>query len=259
MSAAEQPIAGIGHNGAPPDDEPTPPTPFDLAQKAVEDAYAETLLWLDGHAIDSQAMADGVGNLLAVIRKAHDLADETRKAENKPFDDGKAEVQRRYAPLIADTKAMKGKTILAMEACKRALQPWLDAEDKRIEEGRRRAREEADRIAREAQDAIRAADHTNLEEREAAETLLRQAKKAEKVASIADRQTAKAGGAMGRAASLRTVHVAVVTDLRAFAGWVWKARQPEIAEFLRGLANRLVHEGKRDLPGVEVREERKAV
>ena len=46
--------------------------------------------------------------------------------ENEPFD-LKAEVQARYAPLIGNTKAVKGKTVLAADACKAALAPWLMA------------------------------------------------------------------------------------------------------------------------------------
>src|SRR5690349_4076026 len=90
-----------------------PPSPFEIAQKAVEDIYGEASMWLDGATVDSQELADGIGNLASELRKARKLADETRKIENKPFDDGKAEVQARYKPLL-------DKADLAIEACKKA-------------------------------------------------------------------------------------------------------------------------------------------
>ena len=56
------------------------------AEKAVNDAYGETLLWLDGASIESQEIADGVGNLLALLRAAEAKAEAARVAEKKPFD-----------------------------------------------------------------------------------------------------------------------------------------------------------------------------
>jgi hypothetical protein len=48
----------------------------------------------------------------------------------KPFDEGKAEVQGRYNPLIQDKR---GKTDLAIAACNDTLKPWL----KKIEDEQR--------------------------------------------------------------------------------------------------------------------------
>ena len=75
LSAAvvtHNPRAVIGDNAP-------PPSPFEIAEKAVNDIYDEVVLWLDGKPIDSQELADGVGNLLAEIRKAEKLADDTRR------------------------------------------------------------------------------------------------------------------------------------------------------------------------------------
>lgn len=245
-------IAPIGHNNP-------PMSPFEIAEKRVTDIYDETVLWLDGKTIDSKELADGIGNLLASIRAAEALADEARKAENKPFDDGKAEVQARYAPLIADTKAMKGKTVLAAAACKKALQPWLDAEDRRIKEAARLAREEADRKQREAEEAIRRTNAENLAGRAAAEALVTAAKKATTVANKAERQTATAGGAMGRATGLRTVYVPVLADPAAALAHYAAHAEQETHAFLQGLAERDVRAGRRDIPGFMISEERRAV
>src|ERR1700675_1300534 len=194
----------IGHNRP-------PPTPYELPVKAVEDIYGETVLCLDGHTIDSQEMADGVGNLLAEIRRAEKIAEAARVAEKTVRDQQVNEIQARYAPLIGNTKSVKGKTVLAAEACKAALQPWLLAEDKRIKEAARLAREEADRQAREAAEALQKTEASDLNSRAEAEYLYGQAKKADLAANAAARQTATAGGSFRRAAGLRTVYVPILT------------------------------------------------
>lgn len=252
LALAENPRAVIGGNAP-------RPSPWDLAEKAVNDIYSETLLWLDGHVIDSQPMADGVANLLAEIRKAEKLADDTRIAEKTPFDEAAKEVQARYAPLIADTKTTKGKTVLAIEACKKALQPWLDAEDRRIREEARLAREEADRQRDEAQAALRASDAANLAERAAAEELLTASKRADTAANLAERQTAKAGGAFGRSAALRTVYTTTIADEIAAARQAWTEARPEMLEFLIGWAERQVRLGRREIPGFTITETKVAV
>lgn len=243
----------IGHNNPPPDD----PTPFEIAAKAVNDIYGETVLWLDGHEIDSQEMADGVGNLLAAIRKAEKLADDTRKAEKEPLDEAIKEIQGRYAPLIADTKTTKGKTVIAAEACKAALQPWLDAEDRRIKEEARLAREEADRQQESAQAAMRASDAANLAEREAAEALLRDARKADIAANVAARLTATAGGSMGRASGLRATWVATIADPVIAARTCWAEAREEMTDFVLEWATRQVRAGRRTIPGFVIYEEKR--
>ena len=244
---------GIGHNSPPPDE----PTPFEVARKAVEDIYSETILWLDGHKIDSQELADGVANLLATIRAAERLADATRKTEREPFDEAIKEVQARYAPLIGDTKATRGKTVLAAEACKAALQPWLVTEDARLRAEAQAKREEADRQLREAEEALRASDAQNLAEREAADAKWSAARRAQTAANVANRQTATAGGSFGRAAGLRTVWVAEIDDPVTAARTVWTEARAEMLTFLQGWADRQVRAGRRKIPGFRITEDRR--
>ena len=231
-----------------------PLSPFEIAEKVVNDIYAEVTLWLDGHAIDSREMADGVGNLLAAIRAAEKVAEEARVAEKAPHDEAIKEIQARYNALIGDTKSVKGKTVLAAGACKSALQPWLDAESQRIAEEARIAREEADRQRRKAEEALRASEATNLAERAAAEELLAQAKKADATANKVERQTATAGGVGGRAIGLRTVHAVEIIDPVAAARHVWQQGREEMLAFLSGWAERQVRLGVRAIPGFEITE-----
>lgn len=252
--AADNPRGVIGNNGAPAE-----PTPFERCRDKINGLYDEAKLYLDGEPVNSQGMADDITNLRNMIRAAAAEAEEARKVEVKPFDDGKAEVQARYNPLIADTKAVTGITVQAVAACNKALEPWLT----KLDEEKKDAAAEAQRVADEkraaAEAAIRSRDATNLEQSAAAEALLKDAKKAGATAKKAAKDSAKAGSGIGRAASLRTSYRAVVTDERDFARHVWANHRAEMAEFLNLLAARLVAAGSRDLPGVTVHTETKVV
>jgi hypothetical protein len=243
---SEAPRPGIGHNGAPE------PTPYEKAREEIVDLFSEASLWLDGAKVTSQAHADDLSNLLNMIRAAEKRAEEARKAEKKPHDDAAKAVQEKYKPLL--TKAE-----LAADACKKALSPWLAQKEAEQRAAAELARAEAEAKARAAQEAIRAAEATNLAEREAAEALVKDAKKAGRIASKADKATAQAGGTIGRAIGLKTVYVATMTDAREAARHYWQSDPEEFHTLLQTLAMRDVRSGKREIPGFEIREEKRAV
>jgi hypothetical protein len=236
-----------------------PESGFDAIRVHIEDLYSEAKNWLDGEPITNQAQADEVAKLLNMIREAEKTADEQRKAEAKPFDDGKAAVQAKYAPLIADTKAVRGKTVLAAEACKAALAPWL----KKLEDEKRAAaeaaRREAEEKARAAAEAARAAQASaDLDAMEAAEALVADARQAEKAATRAENDKAHASG-YGRAVGLRSFFTPVLTDPSAALMHYVKTQPDAVKAFLTGLAEQDVRTGKRQIPGFVVEEERRAV
>jgi hypothetical protein len=246
---------GIGGNLPP---EAIEPTPFDLSRDEIEGLFDEAKHWLDGEGVQTQADADGVGQLLDAIRQASKKADDRRKEENRPFDEGKAAVQAKYAPLIADTKSERGKAVLAAEACKKALSPFLErqeAEKRRIaEEARRKADEE--RAAAEA--AVRAARVSDLDAQEAAERKLREAQASEAAAKRAENDRASAKGG-ARAVSLRSTWNVELADLREAAAHYWKIRPDEFRAFLVGIARQDVAAGKRSIPGFTITEQKVAV
>jgi hypothetical protein len=247
--------AAIGHNGGPA----LEPTPYERAKKRIEDLFAECKLWLDGKPVEKQAQADDLANLLAMLREAETEADDARLAEKAPHDEKITEIQARYAPLIANTKTAKGKTVLAIAGIKKALEPWLTKVAAEKAAAAEKARQEAEEKRRAAEEAIRASDAANLAQREAAEALVADAKKAEKQANRAEKATANAGGGIGRAVGLRTLYRAEITDPIAFGRHCWAAHRDDYLEFLAGLAKSLVAAGKRDLPGVTIHEEKVAV
>lgn len=246
--SAHNPRAVIGGNAPPVD----PPTPYEIAAKAVNDVYDEAAMWCDGAVVDNQDLADGVANLLGELRKAKKLSDANRKVEKDPFDAGAKEVQTRYKPLL-------DKADLAMDACEKALTPWLAKVKAENERKAAEARASADAARIEAEAKLRASDATNLAERAAAEALVKDAKRADTIANRAERQTATAGGMMGRAVGLRTVWTATIAEPVAFGRHAWANHRAEYDTFLQELADRLVREGARSLPGVTITETKQAV
>lgn len=239
---------GIGDN-LPPE-----PTPFERVSTAIDDLYTEAKNWLDGSKVETEVEADAVSKLLDLFRKAAKEADDARKDEVKPFDDAKAEIQAKYAPLIADTKAVKGRTVLAIEACKAALAPYLLRKENERQEAARKAREEAEEKQRKAQAALEAArETTDIEARELAEVQLRAADRADKAATrIENSRTHATGGA--RAVGLRTSYAPVLTDATEAARHYWLTQRRAMEAFLIDQARKDVQNGARKIPGFDIRE-----
>lgn len=231
-------VAMIGHNRS----------SFDLAREAIEDLYAEAKTWLDGEPVTEQQQADALNTLQSRIREAAKDAEKNRKAEAKPFDDGKAEVQARYKPVLSKAED-------AENAVKAALKPYLLALQKRQEEEARAARAEAARKQEEALAAIRSRDAANLAQVEEAERLVKEAKAADEAARKAENVKAHARGD-GRATGLRTVHRAVMMDPKEAAAWVWVERRDELMIWVQDQADKAVRAGARKIRGFEVIEEK---
>ena len=242
---------------APPKDHNAKAEPKTFAEikDHIEDLYLEAKNWLDGKPIENQAQADEVARLKGMIAEAEALAEKTRRAENEPFDAGKAEVQARYAPLISDTKSVRGKTVLAKEACQRALTPWLLKLDQEREAKAKAAREEADRIAEEARAAARSDD---LSVAETAHDIFADAKDAARDAKALEGDRAAAGGGEYRRTVLRDNWIARLTDGQEALRHYWRTRRPELEALALKMATEDVRAGKRTIPGFEVINDRRA-
>lgn len=240
-------VATLGHNNP-------PATPFDIVSEKIHDLYDEAKNWCDGEEIASQEQADTVQRLMRSIQAAEKEADEARKEEARPHDEAKAAIQERYNALIGKTKSVTGLTVMAIDACKKALAPWL----RKVEEENRRKAEEARKEAEAKAEAARAAMRVrqSSEDAERAEALVQEAKKAEAEARKAANAKAGAKGE-GRAVTLRDRYAPEVTDYTAFARYVWTAHRGDMEEFLNMLAVKLVASGARSgIPGVAVHHER---
>lgn len=243
--------AGLGHN-MPPE-----PTPFEAVRAHIEGLIEEAKPYLTGAEITTDEQATAIKRLKDDFKLAHKAADDARIAENVPFDDGKAAVQAKYAPLIADTKKVKGKTVLALEELNAVLTPYLRKKERDAELEAARKRQEADDLAAAAAAAIRASAG-DLEAREEAEELVTAASIASADANRA--ATAKVHvKAEGRAEGLRSYWTATLTDRKAALLHYVQDWPPEIIAALQILADTDVRAGKRQIPGFEVVEERRAV
>lgn len=240
---AENPRAVIGANNP-----PVEMTAFDAVKINIEDLYDEAKTWLDGDPVATQDQADALNTLQTRIRDAAKEAEKQRKIEAKPFDDGKAEVQARYKPIL-------NKADEADAAVKVALRPYLIELDRQQQERARLAREEAERKQREAMEAMRQRDAANLAQREEAERLASEAKAAAAAAQKAENAKAHAKGE-GRATGLRTVHRAVMVDRREAAAWVWANHNDALMAWVQDLADKSVRAGNRNIPGFDIIEEK---
>lgn len=242
MSAAIA-LAEIGHNN------PPSPTPYDLSRDEIEGLFLEAKNWLDGSGVQSQDDADAVAKLLNMLGEARRTAEDRRKEEARPFDEGKAKVQDRYNALIGKTKSATGKAILAEDACRKALTPWLQRKEEERRAAAEAARRAAEDAAREAALAFQVTRADDLAGREDAEAMARDAKVAEADARKAERSAAS---------GLRTVTTATVTDHRAFLNWVAANRPDALRGWLQTYAETLCAQKTRDLPGVSYSDERVA-
>jgi hypothetical protein len=254
MQVAENPRAVIGANMP-----PVEMTAFEAVKINIIDLYDEAKVWLDGEPVTTEEQASAINTLIDRIKKAAKAADDQRDIEKNPHDTAINEIQGRYNQLIAgffsQNKSVTGKAKLALDAALKALEPYLLEVDRQQKEKAHLARIEADRLQEEAVAAMRQRDAANLQQREEAEQLVREAKKAETVAHKAEGAKAHAKGE-GRAIGLRTVHRAVLTDKKLAAAWVWVDRNDELMVFIQDLADKAVRGTTRSIPGFEIIEEK---
>lgn len=250
------PIREPGKPAPPTDNNPPELTTFEAVKERIDDLLIEARNWCDGAAIESQPQADEVSRLMAEIKKAQVAADEARKAENKPFDEGKAAVQEKYAPLIADTKGRRGVTVIALDALKTTLSAWLRKVEDQQRAAADAARQAAEAAAAKAADAVRAAQPDDLVSREEAEHLVFGAGQAEAEARRAEQAKAHAHGG-GRAVGLRSYWTPRLVDPKAALLHYLATRPDDLKAFLVRLAEQDVAAGKRTIPGFEIEEERR--
>lgn len=237
-------LATIGDNN--------PPTPFDDIEARINDLYSEARQWLDGEEVTTQEQADALNTLASHIREAAKQADDMRKEEAKPFDEGKKAVQERYNPLI---QKGKGKTEVALGAVKSALKPYLLELDRIQQEAAQKAREEAAEAERLAQAAMQHRDQSNLDEQEEANRLAEEAKQLQAAANKASNAKAHAKGA-GRATGLRTRTKVSIANERDAAAWAWKHDREALMIFVLTQAEKAVRNGAQSLEGFSITEEK---
>lgn len=250
---AERTWRDVAENGKPwPDDAPTPPKTHNLpsdphealtVEFAGEKEMAEAFLKTP---ITTQEQADQAAvwskRIAAIAKKATDL----HKVEKQPALDAGRAVDDKW-------RALKDEPDALSKRLKRHLDDFL-REQQRLEiERQRAAREEADRIRREADEAARAAAPDDEAAKANADRLQQEAADA---AREAEARNASAGRT-GAKVALRTFVSGRVTDYHKAAKALLDANHRELMDTIDQLANRAARAGV-PLDGVERVEEQRA-
>lgn len=238
-------VATRGHNNPPPE------SPFEGFEVHISDLFAEATNFLDGGGVQTEGEAQAIAKLLDLARTASKDADKARAAEKKPHDDAAKAVQARWKPLL-------DRCDLITATCKKAMAPWLLKQEEVQRAAAAAARAEADARAAAAAEAVRAADVTDLAAREDAETLLKDARRAEADANRAEKARPQTAGGI-RATTLRSYFTPVMTNPKDALTHYMAHRPDDLKAFLLGLAQAEVQAGFRSIPGFEITEERRVV
>jgi hypothetical protein len=239
------PRAVIGANG-PPDE-----SAFAGFHAHIGDLFDEAKNFLDGQGVNSDAESEAVAKLMDAIRTAAKDADKARAAEKKPHADAAKAVDTKWKPLLDRAE-------LAVDACKKALAPWLAKKAHEQRELAEQARQEAAAKAKAAAEAMRTTTLDDLAGREQAEALVADAKRADADATKAEKARPQAAGG-SRAATLRTSYRPELTNAGEALRHYVKTRPDELKACLLHLAEVDVRNGARSLPGFIIHAEQTVV
>jgi hypothetical protein len=230
-------IAEIGHN--------QPPEPIDpyLAMAAhIGDLLEMAEGALHGQVIETPEQAAQIAELKDAIKKAEKDADKARDLEKRPHLEAGREIDGKWKPLIERAR-------LARKVASEAETPWLSAQQAIRDQIALEKRMEAQRLTGEALAAFTNSSPTDLDARFEAEAKADMAKKATAIANKVDRT----------ASGLRSYTIATVDDHLAFLNWVKKHRPHELKEWLNQYAQSACSAGAREMNGVSIKIERRAV
>jgi hypothetical protein len=234
---------GIGHNSADADPHDALRIEYLGEKEQIEEFLKKP--------VKTQADADKMAIWKDRLSKIKSKAEALHKVEKQPFLDGGRAVDAKW-------RELKEEPVDVIEKMRLHVKPFFDALKRAEEERQRKAREEADRIRREAEEAAARAravdDSQNAVQREAsrqaAEEAAARAREAEREAEARKVTAGRTGARMG----LRKQTVGVVTDYAAAAAALVEMRHGELLETIDRLAQRAAKAGM-PFKGMEVREE----
>lgn len=220
------------------------PPRYEAFAMALEDVRLEAGNYLDGATVETQEQADAIGVIMGQARDIKRDADKARTEDKKPHLDAGRKVDDNYKAVLQTADDI-------VKAAQGPLSVFLTEQARVQEELRVKAKREADRAAQEAIAAERAAAG-NIEALEAAREKQLAADDAQKASVIADKAKPRVAGS-GRAISLRTRQVAVVTNYRALLLHIAGTDKPALDAFLDEYARKALPS---QLPGVRIDTER---
>lgn len=240
-------IAGEGWSDEPraatvPSNMPTDPFEALKIEFAAEQEVAAELL---AKPVTEQVHADQIAVLTKRLSGIKSKATNLHKTEKQPSLDEGRRIDTKWRDLKEEPDTLTKKL-------KRHLDAYLNELDRQEKERQRIAREEADRIRREAEAAAEAAaQEGNAEAAAEADRLEREAAAAAREAQARN----ASAGRTGAKVSLRTFTFATITDFDALL--MSLKDRPEIRECVETLANRAAKSGV-ELPGMTISTEQRA-
>lgn len=258
---AEGGDAPAGHNMPPAETmveapKAAPIMPATLAEHTEHFAVLDTEArnWADGQAVETVEQAAEVDRLIALVKASIRSAEGTRDAEKKPFADKVNEIQTAYQPLVGDTTKVKGIGPRALVALLAVKTKWGAELTRRNEAAAKAQRAEAFATAAKARDII-AESPDNIAAIETAQDMIGAAKGALKGAATIEKPVT--GG-------FRDNWVIDGFDDKDGDGRVvlmrhyFKANPAALVEFCLGLARTDIRSGLRNIPGIVIKNDRRA-
>jgi hypothetical protein len=243
--ASQEAAPPVGHNN------PPVLTGFEAYEAHIKDLLAEAQHFLNGDGVQSPADAEAVGKLMTMLKTTQKDADKARAEEKRPHDEAAKAVQAKWKPII-------DRADMATDLCKKALTPWLQKLERERVAAADAARAQADARAKEAREALEAANFAaDLEARQAAEAKIKEAAKAEKSADKIETATVRLETGASRATTLRSYYSARMIDRKAALMHYLVEKPDEVTRFLQSLADADVKAGRRVIQGFEISEERR--
>ena len=219
------PRAVMGDNRPPPFD---PERHTDLGQRV--DAFMAVCNDVRAAGpLDSDEKAERLADHIAGMRGLKNQVEDTRKAEKKPHDEAAKAVQEAFSPMV-DRLDRAIKAMLGMQG------DWIALKQAAADEARRQREAEAARLAKEAEDAAKAAlESGSIDGEMEAERLAKAAADAGKAAARETKVSVGSATGAGRTISTRTIRKAEIINVNLLL--VRYRAHPKMLELLHQLAD----------------------
>lgn len=223
-----------------------PADPLAALLVEIEDKSAQAENLLNGEIAD-QTQCDLARNMQAQLLALNKRADAMHKEEKAPILDAERAVEAKFS-------FRKNVASLAF-ALREKFERWMKAEERRqVEEASRKLREEQARVA--AERARIEVERAKLKEDEPIAFHTSPEPELPEMPTAPEPVKVQAGGAFGRKAGLKSVWVPVITNYHeALAHFGENAK---VKDLIQKLGEQAVKAGARDLPGFDIREDRRA-
>lgn len=236
----DEPRPTIGHN--------MPSDPFDALLAEISDKSAQAQELLTGHAeIKSQQTCDLFRNMQAQLLALHKRADAMHKDEKAPALEKCRQVDERFS--------FRAAVKVLTERLRSRFETFMKAEERRLA-AEAHAKFEAERASAERERQRIAAEQSKKMVDDPIAALTDAAPEMPELPLAPEPVKVQAGGGFGRKAGLKSVWVPVLSDYKAALAHF--GENAKVKELVQKLAEQAVKAGARDVPGFEVKEDRRA-